>query len=142
MSCLKFLNQICNFLVATTFFWCGQQSLKCSVATHREIHPYNGSFFFFLLSWPTLQATLGVLELPTIIFISLICSHIEVSHLTDFTDFGASFVFIFIKGGHIEMAFENANSWTLVFKVILPHTSSCENLLNNASTLYVRVKSP
>ena len=52
------------------------------------------------------------------------------------------FVFIFVGGGHIEVVFENASSQTLVFKVILLHTSNCENFLNYASTSSVRVKFP
>ena len=69
-------------------------------------------------------------------------SHIEGLRLVDFTDFNAPFVLTFYGGEHIEVVFKNATSQTLVFRMILTHQSSCENLFNNASTSCVRVKSP
>lgn len=95
---------------------------------------------FLLLSWTNFWATLGVLELPTIMFISSTHSHIEGAHLLYFTDFDAPFVFTLIGNGHIEVISINTSSWTLVFKVILLYTSSCENPFNNISASCVKVK--
>jgi len=96
----------------------------------------------FFLSRPTLRATFGVSKLSTIVFMSLTCSHIEGSRLVDFTDFSVHFVFIFVGMGQIEVISRNGISQTLIFKVILSHTFSCENLLNNALTSSLKVKSP
>jgi len=61
---------------------------------------------FLLLSQQTLRATLGVLELPIIMFISSTHSHIESLHLVDFTHFGAPFVLFSLEGDTLKWYLE------------------------------------
>ena len=135
------LSYVPNNSIYWEFHVWSSQIKSCQTRAHDSSPwPSKAAIIFLLLA--SLRDTLGVLKLPTIMFISSIQSHIEGAHLVDFTDFGAPFILTFSRRGHIEVVSENTSSRTLYFNVIYPPTPSSENLFNNALTSFVRVKSP
>ena len=100
-----------------------------------KIYPYKGWFFLLFV---------------TNIFASHTWSFQTTNYRVHFIDSLPHWRCTFSKFSHtlvhhlflLSLVFENASSRTLFFNVIFPLTSSYENLFTNASTSFVRVKSP